>query len=335
MNIADKTVWGGHYVLQAYKTNVNINNISLTGGNAGLLVNKSNVTLKGTIDVSNNGFGGIELTGENPTINLKDAKLLNSTEAYLLPTLWVDPKMENVSVDYKGFEANIEVDKGDHLQTQYYLHKYNSFKSANSQLEEQINSGSATIEVIAKSNDVINVALLNALKNGPEREVKIYTDNAMITFNTKDMTEEFTKDLQLEIAITGNQPFDSEILKGSDANILFIDLKHEGILPKNTRITFYVDDKYKQGEKVYLYYYNPETDQVELVSNNIEISKDGMATISIDHASSYFLSNKELTKNVNIVNPNTSDSTVFIIVALAVVALTGFAYVAKMKLVNK
>lgn len=335
MNIADKMTWGSHYVLQAYKSSVIINDITLTGGNAGLLVNKSNVTLNGTINVSGNGFGGIELTGENPSINLKNANLVNNTETYLLPTLWVDPKMENVNVDYNKFQAKIEVDKGDHLQSQYYLDKFNSFENANSQINKQISSGATTIEVTTKANDVIKASVLNALKNGPEREVNIYTDNVKISFNTKNITEEFTSDLQLEVAITEEQPFNSDILKGNGSDILFIDLKHNGTLPKGTKITFSAQGKYKHGDKVFLYYFNPETNQVELIAKDIEISDDGMATISIDHASVYFLSNNELTTNTNITNPNTSDITMYIVAILAVVALSGFVYVAKVKIANK
>ena len=58
---SDNTVWGGIYVLQVYRTSATIRNIKLTGGNAALLINGSTVKLEGTIDVSGNGFGGIEL----------------------------------------------------------------------------------------------------------------------------------------------------------------------------------------------------------------------------------------------------------------------------------
>lgn len=335
MNLADKTTWGGHYVLQAYKANVTIKNLSLNGGNAGLLVNGANVVLNGTIDVSDNGFGGIELTGANPTIDLSNVTLVNNTEAYLLPTLWTDPKMENVKVDYKGFQACIEVNKGDHLQDQYYLNVENSLGNADEQIKQQMNSNDPLIEVITKDDDVISVDVLNALKNGPEKTVNIYTDTAIISFNTKDMKEEFTTDLKLKVVISEEQPFESDVLKDSKANILFIDLEYSGILPENTKISFLVDGKYNQGDKVFLYYYNPETDKVELVAKDVEIGEYGVATIEIDHASTYFLSSEELTAGEDIKNPNTSDITMYIVAILSVVALSGFAYVAKMKMSNK
>src|SRR5690606_27387736 len=57
----DVAGWGGNYVLHVYDTTgVSISDITLTGGDAALLVNGSAVTLTGTIDVSGNEFGGIE-----------------------------------------------------------------------------------------------------------------------------------------------------------------------------------------------------------------------------------------------------------------------------------
>ena len=89
------TVWGGIYVLQVYKTTATIRNIKLTGGNAALLVNGSTVTLDGTIDVSGNGFGGIEL-GKGSNVNTAphlilstNSKIINTTETPNSPTLWV------------------------------------------------------------------------------------------------------------------------------------------------------------------------------------------------------------------------------------------------------
>ncbi len=111
---SDNTVWDGKYVLQVYKTNATIKDIKLTGGNAGLLVNGSNVTLRGTIDVSGNGFGGIELgQGANVTEKVKlslvdDAKLVNTTDSDSKPTLWVPEDSEEAKLEINGETVTIE-----------------------------------------------------------------------------------------------------------------------------------------------------------------------------------------------------------------------------------
>lgn len=58
----NNSTWDSIYVLHVYRTTATIKNITLTGGNGALLVNGSKVTLIGTINVSGNGFGGIEMS---------------------------------------------------------------------------------------------------------------------------------------------------------------------------------------------------------------------------------------------------------------------------------
>ena len=113
-NSSDNTVWGGIYVLQVYKSNVTLKNIKLTGGNAGLLINGGHATFVGKIDVSGNGFGGIELgkgsgVTEAPKLTLTDdAEIINTTESTDKPTLWVpdDTTGAVVEIGNTEFELN-------------------------------------------------------------------------------------------------------------------------------------------------------------------------------------------------------------------------------------
>ena len=107
-NSSDNTVWGGIYILQVYKTNATIRDIKLTGGNAALLVNGSSVKLEGTIDVSGNGFGGIELgQGEGVTTTVKvtladNINIVNTTESADKPTFWVPDDSDNAIIQMNG-----------------------------------------------------------------------------------------------------------------------------------------------------------------------------------------------------------------------------------------
>ncbi len=118
-NSRDNTVWGGIYVLQVYKTNATIKDIKLTGANAALLINGGNVTFEGTIDVSGNGFGGIELgQGKNVTEIPKlalgnEAEIKNSTEKGNAPTLWVPDDTVKGVLEINGVSKDIT--KGDEL----------------------------------------------------------------------------------------------------------------------------------------------------------------------------------------------------------------------------
>ena len=57
--------------------------------NAGIQVNGGSVTMSGTIDVSKNEFGGIEVCRE-AQLDLTQATLVNESETKELPTLWSD-----------------------------------------------------------------------------------------------------------------------------------------------------------------------------------------------------------------------------------------------------
>ena len=118
-NSSDNTVWGGIYVLQVYKSNVTLKNIKLTGGNAGLLINGGHATFVGKIDVSGNGFGGIELgkgsgVTEAPKLTLTDdAEIINTTESTDKPTLWVPDDTTGAVIEIGNTE--FELNPGEEL----------------------------------------------------------------------------------------------------------------------------------------------------------------------------------------------------------------------------
>ena len=115
---------GDNYVLQVYNAEATIKDIGLTGASAGLLVNASKVTLEGTINVSGNVFGGIEVSkgvaenlGDSQLTISNTAKIINITEAYAEPTIWIDGTNATV-VGADKFTSTTEVKKG---QVQYYM----------------------------------------------------------------------------------------------------------------------------------------------------------------------------------------------------------------------
>lgn len=92
---ADNKEWNSSYNLQLYTGTHTVKNIKSEGGNSGLLVNGSVVNLEGTIDVSGNTFGGIEvskgsLAESGGILNIGSANIVNTTEEYGKPTIWID-----------------------------------------------------------------------------------------------------------------------------------------------------------------------------------------------------------------------------------------------------
>ncbi len=110
---SDNTVWGGIYVLQVYRTSATIRNIKLTGGNAALLINGSTVKLEGTIDVSGNGFGGIELgkgsdvTEQSRLVLDDNTNIINTTESSDKPSIWVPDDTNDAVIEKDGVEQKL------------------------------------------------------------------------------------------------------------------------------------------------------------------------------------------------------------------------------------
>lgn len=123
----DDAGWQGNYVLQVYgTTGVTINNLKMTGADGGLLVNSSAVTLTGTIDVSGNEFGGIEVskgtaTGLSNSSLTVIGTLINSSEAFAKPTIWLVKGQGTVTGGNVPASA-IEMRKmNNEEQIQYYM----------------------------------------------------------------------------------------------------------------------------------------------------------------------------------------------------------------------
>lgn len=110
----NNTVWGSIYILQAYKTTLTLKDIKLTGGNAAVLANGSTIRLEGKVDVSGNGFGGIELSqGKDVTETAKlvfadGSKLINTTEGKNKPTLWVPSDSDDAIIVMNGISQTIK-----------------------------------------------------------------------------------------------------------------------------------------------------------------------------------------------------------------------------------
>ena len=130
---ADNTAWHSSYGIQLYPGKHTINNATLSGGNAGIIVKGATATLSGTIDVSNNTFGGIEVSKGTASgltagiLNINGATLVNTTEEYGKPTVWIGGTTDAEGI-VNGADklTRVEVDKGSKKQIHFYLDSKNA-----------------------------------------------------------------------------------------------------------------------------------------------------------------------------------------------------------------
>ena len=160
-NTAADENWSSTYGIQCYNGEYTVKDCTVSGCNAGILANSANVTLEGNINVSNNAFGGIEVSKGKagtvePVLNINGATITNTTEAYGKPTIWIDG--QGTVNGAEAMFANSEVKEG---QIQYYLVEENS-----------------TPDGILVNGVVYNTlsSAINAIPDNTETEVTLYKD---------------------------------------------------------------------------------------------------------------------------------------------------------------
>ena len=121
------------YGIHFYTGKSTISSGKFHGHNAGILVNGGALTLKGTIDVSSNYFGGIEVSkgaaaGLEPSVlDISECVLVNDSEEYGKPTVWIDGIDETVGRVIGGNLTEVLFTKEDGTQQlHYYLHPINA-----------------------------------------------------------------------------------------------------------------------------------------------------------------------------------------------------------------
>ena len=123
--------WNGLYVFQAYNvTNVEINSLRVAGADAGILINGSEVTLKGNTHVLNNEFGGVEVsqgTAPHASVLTLEGNVWDESELETAgkPAVWVI----NGQGSIVQTNLNSQLIAATHVkpnQTQYYLRDVNA-----------------------------------------------------------------------------------------------------------------------------------------------------------------------------------------------------------------
>lgn len=104
------------------------------------------------------------------------------------------------------------------------------------------------------------------------------------SFDKKDY-----KDNNLDMKIDFTSPNKDEInnLMSKKIKKEYVSFKYHGLLPSTATIKVPIT-KFKDGDKLNLYYYNDQTNKIETIKSNIVVS-NGHVKFDIDHCSDYFL----------------------------------------------
>lgn len=104
-----------------------------------------------------------------------------------------------------------------------------------------------------------------------------------------DKNEYNKSDLEFDMTIKFKSPNKEKINNLISNNIKkeFVSFNYHGVLPTEATVKVPVKN-FEDGQRLNLYYYNENTNEIETIQNNIMV-QNGYASFEIDHCSDYFL----------------------------------------------
>lgn len=211
------------------------------------------------------------------------------------PGAIIIPKSEN-----KEGQNNVAVEIAEDALT--------DVQEVNNELESKMESTDIVqVEVVSKNEaPKLDANIFKTVKEKQKNiTVGVTDENNRLqyawTFNSDTVTN---TDMNIDLSIsfdTDRADAVKEITGRED--VVYLSFAHHGQLPGPATIKTYVGNQYKDGEVIYLYYFNEEKNQVETVGGRPLKVSGGYVEYTITHCSLYFLSQFNATE-MNAVDPD-------------------------------
>lgn len=192
--------------------------------------------------------------------------------------------------------------------------KLTNVENVNNELTERLtNSSLSEVSIVsAKAAPTLSSNVFSKMKeNQKDITVGVTDENNRLQYQWKFNSDTITQpDMDIDLTISFDTDRENEVkeITGRD-DLMYLSFSHHGALPGPATIKTYVGNKYKDGDIVYLYYFNEEQNRVESVGgvNKGLVVKDGYVEYTITHCSLYFLS-QDTAEVIKAVDPDTADN---------------------------
>ena len=148
-----------------------------------------------------------------------------------------------------------------------------------------------TIEVITDGSQIIGKDAFDImLDKGKNIIYGVVDENNELKYSWSFASKYITHpDMSMDLHIEINEEHKKIDKKLYDKDALYVNFKHHGKLPGPSTVKVYVGNKYKEGEKVQMYYYDEANDKILKVGKQPLVVKDGYLEFTISHCSTYFV----------------------------------------------
>ena len=261
------------------------------------LQDKLQITLDATDDISGIDEINAKLTYGAKSFTYSFSKYDTSSNKYILVInteermYFKDINIEYISaIDYAGNVNEIEVNKVISVRDE--ARTINEATEINNIIEEIKASKESKINILLNNKEkVVHKDIFNAIYGSDKIISFVLEDGTVWSFKGNNINSENIDSIKLSVS---NIPTEEakNVIESLTDDAIFIKFDHHGYLPGRAlvKLKVKVDNKEIIGKRLTLYYYNPETKEVEKVNNNVFLDNDEYVTLEIDHCSDYFLS---------------------------------------------
>lgn len=236
----------------------------------------------------------------------------------------------NVGFNAASFDFIVKIVDSDGNGEMVY---YNANNDSITKIEKIIAETPTKVEdavVTLDSNKTVDSSTFANIKNNGNKVTYENKESDKVTYawifdGSKMESSDFNIDLSLNIGTSTNKSVIDSLVSNKDTSLV-LEFAHHGDLPDGTAVKVFVGDKYANGTKLTLYYFNETTKKLEEVAKDIEVV-DGYITFNLDHCSEYVLEKQIVAPN----NAQTSSMNLGIYILLAIISLGGIAILSMRK----
>ena len=164
-----------------------------------------------------------------------------------------------------------------------------------------------------------------SINNSGSLKLEKVDSNNTITYNYRDYKNKiiyswiFDKsEIEKFNNINLDMDFESEIeeqISNLDSDTKILSFSHQGLLPNNTWVKVYVNDKYNPNDKLNMYYYDADIELLRYKGSYV-VDNDGYIVIDIEHCSDYILTGTIVQDAAN--NPKNMNVVIMVLIGIII-----------------
>ena len=150
-------------------------------------------------------------------------------------------------------------------------------------------------DIIISTDSKISKEQITKIKESKKTiRLNYYNENKKLIYSWSVNGNEIKEAKEFTTSIIYSSENVKEIYKLSNyADGIYVNFKHNGDLPKGTKIKLYIGDKFEDGNIVKVYHYNTSKKTLDFIEEDLKVT-GGYIEFEIEHCSEYFVTMSQI-----------------------------------------